>query len=320
MKGIMFIAQGQARLLEEPAAQCGPGKILCQTLYSGLTNGTERNVLMGGNYGGSWPSRCGYQNVGKVLEVGQDVQGFEVGDLVFSANFSQHVQSFAADAPKDGDPNNLVVKLPAGVDPKHAALLGVAGVALHDVRRADVGLGDKVLVVGAGPIGQFTAQAARAAGSDVTVCDLDQRRLDLARKLGASRTVRIAGDESWQELRGDGLFDAVFEDSGADILDRIIGASWGQGLIVPRGKVVIIAGRKDVKYNFNAGQGCELTLFHAGHFVRSDLLELVRLVSLGVIQVGPVIQDVVPIAKAPAIYDRLRDNPVSLMGTVFDWR
>jgi NADPH:quinone reductase-like Zn-dependent oxidoreductase len=104
MKGIMFVAKERAAIQDEPVPARGPGKILCKTIYSGLTNGTERNVLTGGNYGGSWPSRCGYQNVGRVLEVGDGVKGFAVGDAVFSANFSQHVQYFAADAPKEVDP------------------------------------------------------------------------------------------------------------------------------------------------------------------------------------------------------------------------
>lgn len=320
MKGILFVGKGIAAVQDEPTPFFGPGKILCKTIYSGLTNGTERNVLTGGNYGGSWPSRCGYQNVGRVLQVAPGVQGFHVGDVVFSANFSQHVQYFAADAPKEVDPNNLVVKLPEQIDPKHAALLGVAGVATHDVRRADVGLGDKVLVIGAGPIGQFTAQAAKAAGAAVTICDLNPHRLDIAAQLGIAGRVRVTGEQSWADLKAAGPFDAVFEDSGAMILDKVVGSGWGTGLLVPRGKAVIIAGRKEVAYNFNAGQSCELTLLHAGHFERGDLLELLRLVVAGTIKIGPIIQDVVHYTQAPSVYDRLRDDPGSLMGTVFDWQ
>ena len=319
MKGVMFVARGQAAILEEPTPQIAPGKILCRTLLSGLTNGTERNVLMGGNYGGSWPSRCGYQNVGQVLEVAADVKGYAAGDVVFCANFCQHAQYFAVDVSKADDPWNLCVKLPPGLDLVHAALMGMAGVALHDARRADVGLGDKVLVVGAGPIGQFTAQAARAAGANVRICDLDARRLAVAAGLGMA-TTQITGDASWNELRELGPFEAVFEDSGGPVLDKIIGAGWGKGLLVPRGKVVVIAGRQEVTYNFNAGQGCELTLLQAGHFERGDLLELLRLILAGAIRVGPILQDVVACSQATPIYDRLRDNPTSLMGTVFDWR
>ncbi len=320
MKGIIFAAKGQAILQDEPVPALAPGKIICKTIYTGLTNGTERNVLMGGNYGGSWPSRCGYQNVGKVLAVAEDVKGFAVGDTIFCANFAQHVQYFAANAPTQGDEGNLVVKLPDQICPKGAALFGVAGVATHDVRRADVGLGDKVLVVGAGPIGLFTAQAAKAAGATVTICDLDGHRLDVAGRLGIASRVRIIGEESWAELKAIGPFNAAFEDSGAAVLDKIIGGGWGTGMLVPRGKIVIIAGRREVSYSFNAGQSCELTLLHAGHFERSDLLEVLRLVVAGAIKVGPIIQDVVPYTHAPAIYDRLRDNPGTLLGTVFDWQ
>ena len=318
MKGVMFVEKGRAVLQDEPSPVCRPGQILCQTVYSGVTNGTERNVLLGGNYGGTWPSRCGYQTVGRVLDLGIGVKNFAIGDLVYSGNFSQHVAYFAADAATE-HAANLVIKLPAAVEPKHAALFGVASVAMHDVRRADSGLGDHVLVVGAGLIGQFTAQAARAAGAHVTMCDLDSRRLALAKTLGAHETVTITGDDSWAALKAAGMFDAIFEDSGAPILDKLIGATWGLGLVKTRGLVVMIAGRKDVTYNFNAGQGAELTIFHASHFDRSDILEVCRLVADGVIKVGPLIQDVVPIENAASVYDRLRDQPNTLLGTVFEW-
>ena len=132
MRGIIFAEKGKAVFQEEPTPGCDSGKILCESIFTGLTNGTERNVLMGGNYGGAWPSRCGYQNVGRVLAVDMGVKGFQPGDIVFSGDFCQHTQYFTA--PAQGE--TLLVKLPGEVDPKHAALFGIASVAMHDVRRA----------------------------------------------------------------------------------------------------------------------------------------------------------------------------------------
>ena len=320
MKAIMFVEKGKAVLQEEDAPTCRPGHILCETIYSGLTNGTERNVLMGGNYCGGWPGRCGYQNAGRVLEVGDGVRAYRDGDLVFSGQFSQHVERFAVEVSEPEADRSLVIKLPKSIEPTHAALFGMASVAMHDVRRAEVRLGGRVLVVGAGGIGQFTAQAARAAGAHVTICDLDEERLAVAKKLGAHRTVAITDDDSWKQVGSGGQFDVVFEDSGASVLDTLLGASGGQPLIKFRGRFVVIAGRNEVTYSFNLAQRTELTVLHAGHFERTDLKEVCRLVGEGVIKVGPLIRDVVPIDDVVRIYERLRDDPSSLLGTVFDWR
>jgi len=316
MPSIWFVERGKAAVLQDPTPICRPGQVLCRTLYSGLTNGTERNALVGGNYCGGFPGRCGYQNVGQVVEVGEGASGYAPGDLLFSGDFRQHQLYFAQNV---SDPAALVVRLPPAVRPEHAALFGMASVAMHDVRRAGVRLGDDVLVIGAGPIGQFTAQAARAAGAVVTVVDLDERRLAVARECGAHRTVQLRAGEPWGDVLK-GKFDVAFEDSGAPVLDEVVGASWGQGLIKHRGKLVLVAGRSRVDYSFNAGQDHELEVNHAGHFGPDDLRQLCRLVAEGVIRIGPVIQDVVPYEQAPSVYDKLRDAPASLFGTVFAWQ
>jgi threonine dehydrogenase-like Zn-dependent dehydrogenase len=67
------------------------------------------------------------------------------------------------------------MKLPPEVNQTHAALFGMAGVATHDVPREETRLGDRVLLVGAGAIGQLTAQAARGAGAHVTVVDVNHK-------------------------------------------------------------------------------------------------------------------------------------------------
>jgi len=320
MKGVMFIEKGKAVLQEEKLPHRQSGHILCKTIYSGVTNGTERNVLMGGNYGGKWPNRCGYQNVGRVIEAPRSVKAYTKGDLIFSGMFNQHVEYFSVNVSEPDADSNWVIKLPGTINPEEAALFGMASVAMHDVRRAEVRLGEKVLVIGAGSIGLFTSQIARASGADVTICDLSKQRLGIAKELGIQQTLQVEGEDSWGKLAQLGPFDAVFEDSGADVLDHVLGEGFGQKrLLKQRGRLVLIAGRNDVTYKFNAGQGAELTALHASHFQRTDLKEVCRLVSEGTLKVMPIIQNLMPISEAPSFYDRLRDDPGSTLGTVFVW-
>lgn len=322
-KAIMFTALGVTEFVDEPVpVDLGPKQVLCESLYTGITNGTERNVMTGGNYGqGIFPNRCGYQNVGRIIRKGVDTPGWNLGDIVYSGAVSQHRPYWAVDVARPGEAPTLACKLPEGVDLKEAALLGMAGVALHDVRRANVRIGERVLVVGAGSIGQFTAQAALAAGADVTIADLDEERLGIAKSLGVHRTVLLTKDPaSWDQLRGPKRFDAVFEDSGAPILDDILGhGDWSKTIIRHLGRLVLIAGRNRVEYPFNSAQGIEIEILQASHFTGEDLELLVKLFAEGRIKVGPLLRDVVPYEDALATYERLRDNPGSMLGTVFDY-
>lgn len=323
MRGVMFPEYGRTELQTEPVPVVQDGHILCRTLWSGLTNGTERNVMLAGNYGGEFPRRHGYQNVGVVVERGGGVNllGYKVGDVIFCGAFKRHVEYFTVDVSDPANPHNITIKLPPAeqFDPKLASLFGIASVAMHDVRRVGVKFGEKVLVVGAGLVGQFMAQAARLSGAIVTVCDLDQARLDLARECGADHVVRTAAGEGWNGLAGHAPFDVVIETSGADVFDEIVGLERGQGVLVPRGRVLAIGGRHDVRYKFNAGQFKEIVVMQATHFVQDDLEHVLRLALDERLKIKPLINAVVPIEECVAVYDRLRDDPASMLGVVFDW-
>jgi len=313
MLGIMFVEKGKAAFVEEPMPVCMPETVLLQTVYSGVTNGTERNVLLGGNYGGSWPSRCGYQCVSRVVEVGAQITRFAPGDLVYTGTFPGHVAYHTACE------TDLIITLPADVDPLEAALFGVASVPMHDIRRANIGIDDNVLVMGAGLIGQCAAQATRLVGARVTIADLDDARLALAAELGADAAVNPDTDAGMAALQAAKPFSAIIECSGADVLGLLIGKNWGQGLIGYRARVLIIAGRSELSYNFNAGQGAEVALLHAGHFEQIDLEHVLRHLRKDALRLRPLIKDIVPIADAIRIYDTLRDRPNDLLGTVFVW-
>lgn len=286
-----------------------PGEFRTQTVYSGVTNGTERNDLVGGNYATPderLPSGWGYQNIGRVTEVGAQVQTVRVGDLLYLS--ADHMEFVAT--PEDG----LYVKLPDTIDLNHAALFGMGSVAMRTCRNADLRMGEQVLIVGAGCIGQFAAQIANEMGARATVCDIDAARLEVAREIGAAEEIVDVSGTGWDDSISNGEYDAVFDFAGVvGMEDRLLSAA-REG-----GRVLFIAGREQVSYTFNLVQWHELTIKQNSHFDRNDLENLCRLVERGLVTIAPLIREVVPVTEAQRIYDVLRDSPNKLLGTVFVW-
>ena len=313
MKTVVFVGKGQAVLQDERTPDCPSDGMLLKTMLSGMTNGTERNQLMGGNYGGHYPIKSGYQLVSRVVECGEEVGGYKEGDVLYTGTFKGHVEYHTA------RPSDLLIRLPEGFDLESAALLGVTSVPYHDAERAAVRSSDNVLIFGAGLIGQFAAQVCRVLGAGATVIDLSEERLTLARQLGADRVIQVGKADSRSRLEEGAPYSVVFEASGANVLDTIIGKTWGEGMIGNRARVLMIAGRDEVAYSFNAAQSHEVAVLHAGHFDRSDLESVVTHVAAGNIEIRPLIKTIVPIDDAIRIYDTLRDSPNELLGTVFRW-
>ena len=293
---------------KEPASPVG-NEVLCQAVFTGLTNGTERNQLIGGNYSTSedhLPVSDGYQNVGRVIETGPDVTKLQIGDLIYAS--VNHVERFTIR--EDG----LLLKLPEDVEPGEAALFGISGVAMHCCRRVDPRIGEKVLIVGQGCIGMFAAQIAYAMGARVTVCDIEESRLEQIRQLGIAEQVFNTSGDGWDKQIHDGAFDAVMDFAGVpDMVTPMIRAC------KTRGRLLLVAGRFDVNYTFNIGQFKEISILQCSHFTCDDLENLCRFLRQGSIKIAPLIRHRVHLDEAPQIYRWLRDEPMRLLGTVFQW-
>ena len=294
---------------KEPAPPVG-NEVLCQAVFTGLTNGTERNQLIGGNYSAAndrLPTTDGYQNVGRVIETGPDVTKLQIGDLIYAS--VNHVERFTI--PEDG----LLLKLPEDIDPGEAALFGISGVAMHCCRRVDPCIEEKVLIVGQGCIGMFAAQIIYAMGARVTVCDIEESRLEQIRQLGVAEHVLNTSNGGWEKQIQDGEFDAVMDFAGVpDMVTPMIQAC------KTRGRLLLVAGRFDVNYTFNIGQGKEISILQCSHFTCDDLENLCRLLRQGSVKIAPLIRHRAHVDEAPEIYRWLRDEPMRLLGTVFHWK
>jgi len=320
MKGLRNTAKGVVEILDLDMPACTDDSMLVKNKYSGISNGTERNVLIGGSYwSGVYPDYFSYQPVGEVIEVGKNIKNFKVGDMVYAGTTPGHVEYHLV---KETD---IVVKLPEGFDMEEAALLGMCGVGFHVAVRGEVKPYDKVLVMGAGLIGLFAMQGALAHGAEVSIADIDDTRLDYAKKLGADYIYNTSTKEGRDTVNARGPYDVVFEITGADqVMDFVFGtgindragAESASRILGFKSRVVLCAGRTDVRYNFNEAEAKELSVLHNTHFTVEDLKCVIRLMEKGVIKIRPLIKTVVSFNECIPVFNTLRDNPNSLMGCV----
>ncbi len=123
----------------------------------------------------------GYSSAGVVLAVDEWVRDIEIGDRVAcaGAEFAHHSDIVVV-------PRNLVAKIPPTVSMESAAYSTIAAIALQGVRQAEPTLGETVVVIGLGLLGQFTVQFLAANGCNVIGIDIDPVVIDLAKASGAA--------------------------------------------------------------------------------------------------------------------------------------
>jgi polar amino acid transport system substrate-binding protein len=136
----------------------------------------------------------GYSAAGIVAAVAEDVTGFQVGDRVACAGvgYASHAEVLSV-------PKNLCVHLPEGVSFESGAYGTLGAIALQGVRLAEPTLGESVVVIGLGLVGQLTVQLLKANGCRVFGLDLDESRVALALELGADKAI-VSTDAAAKEI------------------------------------------------------------------------------------------------------------------------
>ncbi|HMN12548.1 MAG TPA: zinc-binding alcohol dehydrogenase [Bellilinea sp.] len=150
------------------------------------------------------PMALGHSSAGTIVEMGEGLKGFKIGDKVACAGGGHAVH-----AEYGLIPQNLLVKIPERVDFESASFATLGAIALQGVRLAGVQVGEKVAVIGLGLLGLLTVQIAKAAGCDVFGVDLDAKRVELARTFGVQAGMRANAEAAGAALSNGRGFDAV---------------------------------------------------------------------------------------------------------------
>lgn len=124
-------------------------------------------------------SGLGYSLSGVVVDIGNSVKNFKVGDTVACAGAGKanHAEFVAVT-------ENLTVKMPDNIDFQSASSVALGSIALQGLRRADVKLGENIAVIGLGLLGQILIQLLKANGARVIGFDLNDNKIGLAKELG----------------------------------------------------------------------------------------------------------------------------------------
>lgn len=151
----------------------------------------------------------GYSSAGTALVVGGLVEGIRPGDRVAcgGVGYANHAEFAVV-------PKNLVVRVPDTVSDEEAAFATLGAIALQGIRLADPKLGETVLVLGLGLLGQLAVQMLRANGCRVLGTDLDPDLIKLAETWGAIGVPVADADNTCRELTGGVGVDAVLVCAG----------------------------------------------------------------------------------------------------------
>jgi predicted dehydrogenase len=209
---------GALRLIDAPVPRAGRGRNLVATRVSLISAGTEKQIidLARSSLAGKAMARpdlvrktlqkvksegllptarkvfakldtpipLGYSLAGTVVEAGSGAGGFAVGDRIACAG-----AAIANHAEYNAVPKNLAVRIPEGVSDEDASFVTLGAIALQGVRVTQPTLGERVVVMGLGLIGQLTVQLLKANGCRVLGFDPNPARVALARQMGADQAV-----------------------------------------------------------------------------------------------------------------------------------
>lgn len=200
--------EGRVALEEKELPQPGKGEVLLKAKYSAMSPGTEKGLLAGAIV--PLPTNIGYAMAAEVIECGEDVYELKVGDHVVTTG--EHAQYLIMSEMN-------CTKCPDGIDLRQAAFWNLAHTGMYALRRSGLQAGEPCAVLGQGFVGAITAQCARIAGAvPVIVTDLDQTRLDAAKKMGVDIAVNVKEEPEGLKEAVEALgreLPVIFEATGA---------------------------------------------------------------------------------------------------------
>jgi 2-desacetyl-2-hydroxyethyl bacteriochlorophyllide A dehydrogenase len=320
MKAIVCREPGHLALEERPVPKSGPGEVLVRIRRVGVC-GTDMHIYQGKHPFLAYPRVMGHELGGEIAWAPAG-SSFGPGDPVYvvpylscgtcvacrkgKTNCCANIQVLGVHC--DGGmteylalPEGNVVKA-EGLSFDELAMVEFLAIGAHAVRRAAPGKGDRVLVVGAGPIGMGVMIFAGLTGATVTALDMRADRLAFCRdKLGVAHTVAIGPDDvaALSALTDGEFFDVVFDATGnLQAMER------GLDFVAQGGSYVLVSIVRDrISFSDPEFHKRETTLFGSRNATREDFDTVMRAFRAGKVPSAALATHSAPLADLPAVLD-----------------
>ena len=308
----------------------GEGEALLRVLYCGIC-GADVASFTGNQPFTTYPRIPGHEFSAEIVSIPDNDRGLKPGDIVTANPYFNCGTCYSCQrgfvncctdnqtmgVQRDGSFREYIV-MPVeriyegkGLSAKELALVEPFTISYHALHRAEVKPTDKVLIVGAGPIGLFALIAAKAQGATVYVADVLDGRLEKALKFGADGVINSGKNDIVEEamkVTGGNGFDVCVEACGLSVtfLACIDCAAFAANIIL------IGNGKKETTFLHSVLLKKELNVFGSRNSYASDFKAVIDLIAEGKVNVLDMVSAVYPIDDAKAAFDALANNDGSL--------
>ncbi len=304
----------QKILIEEvPVPVPKPGEVLMKVKATGLC-GSDMHGYSGTHPLIRWPVILGHEASGIIVKCGEGVEDWKVNDevvleplivckkceaclsgryhLCSELQFAGHTVPGSLAEYMTAD-SSFLHRKPKNVSFEEAAVAEPASSPLHAIERAAIHVGDFIVILGCGVTGSFLLQYAKMKGAEVLVTDLDDKKLEIAKKLGVTHTLNPLKEDvvsAVKQLTGGGGADFVFEAAGTSETTAVT-----TKLVRKGGTIVLIGytGRESEPFDLTGVTLGELNVLGSLAFCR-DFPVTLKLMEEGKLKVKPILTHYFP--------------------------
>lgn len=330
MKQVVLVAPQKFEVREVPTPEIDDSQALLKVHAVGIC-GSDIHAYYGKHPFISCPIVMGHEAAGEVVKVGANVKNVKIGDRVVMRpqkicgeclfcktnqyNICKHLevlgcQDTGASSDYYAVNAELLYKLPDHIDYKAGTVIEPLAVGVHAVKRGlpDGIAGKKIIVIGAGTIGNVVAQSAKGLGADkVMITDVSDFKLDMAKKCGIDYAVNVAKQDLAQEVLdafGPDGADAIYEcTANPRALNQVLD-------IARKGSRIVIVGvyGKEANVNMANVQDREYLLVGTLMYLHEDYVDAVELVEKNKVDLPALITNEFPLEKAAEAYKFIEEH------------